>query len=127
MEWVETTARRIEEAKDKALDQLGVAEDDAEFEIFDEPKPGLFGRLRGEARVRARVRPTQARHKVDRRDRRPRKSEGGDAAPEDDRSRGRSVGRSRRSSMAAKAAHSTAKADGDSDARQPATDKEQQT
>jgi spoIIIJ-associated protein len=81
MEWVEFTARTLDEAKDLALDRLGVAADDAEFEILAEPKPGLFGRLRGEARVRARVRPAQARQKVDRRERRPRKSEGGDAAP----------------------------------------------
>ena len=81
MEWVEFTARTLEEAKDLALDRLGVAADDAEFEILAEPKPGLFGRLRGEARVRARVRPAQARQKVERRDRRPRKTEGGDAAP----------------------------------------------
>jgi spoIIIJ-associated protein len=77
MEWVEFTARTLEEAKDLALDRLGVAADDAEFEVLAEPKPGLFGRLRGEARVRARVRPAQARQKVERRDRRPRKSEAG--------------------------------------------------
>jgi spoIIIJ-associated protein len=70
MEWVETTGRTIDEAKSKALDQLGVAEDDAEITILDEPKQGLFGRTRGEARVRARVRPTQARPKAERRDRR---------------------------------------------------------
>lgn len=63
MQWVETTARTVEEAKALALDQLGVAEDEAEFEILDEPRPGLFGRVRGEARVRARVRPTQPRQK----------------------------------------------------------------
>lgn len=63
MEWVETTASTIEEAKNIALDQLGVAEDDAEFEILEEPKAGLFGRTRGEARVRARVRPTTPRGK----------------------------------------------------------------
>ncbi len=80
MEWVEFTARTLDEAKDLALDRLGVAADDAEFEVLAEPKPGLFGRLRGEARVRARVRPAQARQKVDRRERRPRKSEGGEAA-----------------------------------------------
>jgi spoIIIJ-associated protein len=74
MEWVEFTARTVEEAKDLALDRLGVAADDAEFEVLAEPKPGLFGRLRGEARVRARVRPAQARQKVDRRERRPRKA-----------------------------------------------------
>jgi spoIIIJ-associated protein len=74
MEWVETTGRSIEEAKDAALDQLGVDEQDAEFDIVDEPKFGLFGRLRTEARVRARVRPTKPRAKEDRRDRRRRRS-----------------------------------------------------
>jgi spoIIIJ-associated protein len=63
MEWVETTGRTIEEAKNIALDQLGVAEDDADFEVVEEPKPGLFGRTRGEARVRARVRPSSPRGK----------------------------------------------------------------
>jgi spoIIIJ-associated protein len=71
MEWVETTGRTIDEAKSLALDQLGVAEDEAEFEILDEPKAGLFGRMRGEARVRGRVRPMQPRQKAERRDRRP--------------------------------------------------------
>ena len=67
MQWVETTGKTTEEAKGLALDQLGVAEDDAEFEILEEPRPGLFGRLKGEARVRARVRPTAVRPKVERR------------------------------------------------------------
>ncbi|MBU3703343.1 MAG: KH domain-containing protein [Ilumatobacteraceae bacterium] len=70
MEWVETTGRTIDEAKNAALEMLGVDVDDAEFEILEEPKPGLFGRTRGEARVRARVRPTQVRPKTERRDRR---------------------------------------------------------
>jgi spoIIIJ-associated protein len=70
MEWVETTGKTVAEAKDRALDQLGVDEHDAEFEIVSEPRPGFLGRLRGEARVRARVRPTRPRPKVDRRDRR---------------------------------------------------------
>lgn len=69
MEWVETTAATVEEAKDLALDQLGVADDDAEFEIIEEPKQGLFGRTRGEARVRARVRPKAPRAKTERRER----------------------------------------------------------
>jgi len=69
MEWVETTGKTVAEAREKALDQLGVHEEDADFEVLEEPKQGLFGRVRGEARVRARVRPTQARQKVDRRDR----------------------------------------------------------
>lgn len=73
MEWVETTGKTVEEAKDRALDQLGVDETDAEFEILEEPKVGLFGRLRSEARVRARVRPTKPRAKDERRDKRRRK------------------------------------------------------
>jgi spoIIIJ-associated protein len=77
MEWVETTGKTVEEAKDAALDQLGVDEQDAEFEVLEEPRTGLFGRTRGEARVRARVRPTQARPKVERRDRRGRSGRSG--------------------------------------------------
>ncbi|MEO5974577.1 MAG: RNA-binding cell elongation regulator Jag/EloR [Ilumatobacteraceae bacterium] len=69
MEWVETTAATIEEAKNLALDQLGVADDDAEFEVVDEPKQGLFGRTRGEARVRARIKPKTPRAKAERRER----------------------------------------------------------
>lgn len=74
MEWVETTGRSVQEAKDKALDELGVDESDAEFEVLAEAQTGLFGRLRSEARVRARVRPTAPRPKDDRRDRRRRNS-----------------------------------------------------
>ena len=70
MQWVETTGKTVEEAKGLALDQLGVAEDDAEFEVVAEPKTGLFGRLKVEARVRARVKPTSVRPKLENRDRR---------------------------------------------------------
>lgn len=81
MEWVEFTARTVDEAKEMALDRLGVAADDAEFEVVTEPKPGLFGRMRGEARVRARVRPAQARQKMDRRDRKRKQDDTEGAAP----------------------------------------------
>ena len=78
MEWVETTAKSVEDAKDLALDKLGVDEADAEFEILEEPRQGLFGRTRGEARVRARVEPKAPRAKEDRpRKRRRTKSDGG--------------------------------------------------
>lgn len=77
MEWVEITGRSIDEAKEAALDQLGVADEDAEFEVLEEPKQGLFGRVRGQARVRARIRPTRPRPKVERRDRRRRSGGGG--------------------------------------------------
>lgn len=70
MEWVEITATTIEDAKAIALDRLGVDDADAEFEVVEEPKAGLFGRTRGEARVRARIKPNSVRAKADRRDRR---------------------------------------------------------
>ena len=34
MEWVETTGRTIAEALDAALDELGVHEDDVEYEVL---------------------------------------------------------------------------------------------
>jgi spoIIIJ-associated protein len=67
MDWVETTGKSIEEATDRALAHLGVHRDDAEVEVLEEPKAGLFGRVRGEARVRARVRPSGPRPKRSRR------------------------------------------------------------
>lgn len=67
MEWVETTAKTVDDAKNAALDQLGVAADEAEFEVVEEPRQGLFGRTRGEARVRARIMPAQVRQKNERR------------------------------------------------------------
>lgn len=72
MEWVEITAKTIEEARELALDQLGIDDQDAEIEVLEEPKAGLFGRTRGQARVRARVKPTAVRPKVERRERRKR-------------------------------------------------------
>jgi spoIIIJ-associated protein len=84
MEWVETTGSTVEEAKEAALDELGVDEADAEFEVISEARAGLFGRLRSEARVRARVRPTAPRAKEDRRDRRRRTSAGKDAGSASD-------------------------------------------
>lgn len=72
MEWVETTGRTIEDAKEAALDQLGIDESEVEFEVLEEPKTGLFGRPRGEARIKARVRPKAPRPKQERRARKPR-------------------------------------------------------
>src|SRR5579863_4457875 len=95
MEWVETTGRTIEEAKDAALDQLGVDETDAEFVMVSEPRAGLFGRMRGEARVRARVRPTSPRPKRTRTRRPGEQREGarrsGGSGRNGDRSRGAGV------------------------------------
>ncbi len=58
MEWVETTGRTIAEALDAALDELGVDEDDVEYEVLEQPKSGFLGRLgSSEGRIRARVKP----------------------------------------------------------------------
>jgi spoIIIJ-associated protein len=70
MEWVEVTAKSVESAKELALDRLGISVDDAEFDVVEEPRSGLFGRFRGEARVRARVKPAMVRQKHERRGRR---------------------------------------------------------
>jgi spoIIIJ-associated protein len=66
VEWVEVAGKTVEEATERALDQLGVAADDAELIVLSEPKTGLFGRVRVEARVRARVRPVGARPRRER-------------------------------------------------------------
>ena len=66
VEWVEVTGKTVDEATERALDQLGVALSDAEVLVVSEPKTGLFGRVREEARVRARVRPVGARPKRER-------------------------------------------------------------
>jgi spoIIIJ-associated protein len=58
--------KTVAEATEQALDQLGVAVGDAEVIVVDEPKTGLFGRVRVEARVRARVRPVGARPRRER-------------------------------------------------------------
>jgi spoIIIJ-associated protein len=80
VEWVEASGKSLPEAKEIVLDLLGVAEDDAEFVILSEPKAGLFGRLRGEARVQARVRPVAPPPKRGRRQRPDRNRGGGDRA-----------------------------------------------
>ena len=46
MEWIETTGQNVDEAKQKALEILGLAEREAEFEVLAEEKTGLFGRVR---------------------------------------------------------------------------------
>lgn len=63
MEWLEVRATTVESAKEQALVHLGVDESDAEFEVLSEARMGLFGRIKQEARVRARVLPTPVRPK----------------------------------------------------------------
>jgi spoIIIJ-associated protein len=70
MDWIEVTAKSIDEAKELALDRLGVIEDELEYEVLDEPKGGLFGLGRSDARIRARVKPLSREKPIDRRRRR---------------------------------------------------------
>lgn len=70
MEWVETTAKSIDEARAKALDLLNVDSADAEIEVIEDAKTNWLGRIKSEARVRARIKPKAPAPKDDRRNRR---------------------------------------------------------
>lgn len=85
MDWIVTTARTVEEAQTRALDLLGVDTADAEIQVIEEGKTGLFGRTKSEARVRARIKPKAPAAKEERRSNR------------NDRSRGRGKGGSGKS------------------------------
>ncbi|MET0158435.1 MAG: RNA-binding cell elongation regulator Jag/EloR [Acidimicrobiales bacterium] len=93
MEWVQTSGKTIDEAKERALDELGVDDRDAEFEVLEEPRSGLFGLTRGDAKVRARVRPTSPRPKQER----GRRRSGGGGRERSRSGGGRGGGRSRSS------------------------------
>jgi len=104
VEWVQTTGKTVDEAKERALDELGVDDRDAEFEVLEEPRSGLFGFTRAEARVRARVKPTAPRPKQERGRRRSgsgsggggrNRSGGGNGGRDRNRSGGGGGGRSR--------------------------------
>jgi spoIIIJ-associated protein len=84
VEWVETTGRTVAEALDAALDELGVDEDEVEYEVVQEPKGGLLGRK--EARIRARVKPI-SREKPGERRRRDTRRRGGKSGGDDARRR----------------------------------------
>ena len=43
MEWIETTGATLDEAKERALDRLGVAEDEMEIEVLAEGARSIFG------------------------------------------------------------------------------------
>lgn len=67
MDWITTSGASIDEAKSNALDQLGIVADEAEFDIVNDVEKGLFGRIKTEAKIRARVRPKAPAAKDDRR------------------------------------------------------------
>jgi spoIIIJ-associated protein len=66
MDWITTSGRTLDEAKSHALDQLGIVADDAEFDVVNDVEKGLFGRVKTEAKIRARVRPRQTATKDER-------------------------------------------------------------
>ena len=88
MEWVETTGRTVDAALDAALDQLGVHEDEVEYEVIQEPRGGLLGRK--DARIRARVRPV-SREKPGERRRRPKRQGARGGGGDESRTRTRSA------------------------------------
>jgi spoIIIJ-associated protein len=100
MDWIEVSAKTLDDAKELALDRLGVVEDELEYEVIDEPKGGLFGLGRSDARIRARVKPLSREKPADRRRRRgrsasPSRSGGNGAAGEPAARSGSGGGRSR--------------------------------
>jgi len=66
MDWITTSGGSLDEAKSHALDQLGIVADEAEFDIINDVEKSFFGRVKTEAKVRARVRPKQPSVKEDR-------------------------------------------------------------
>jgi spoIIIJ-associated protein len=70
VEWIEVSGRTLEDATELALDRLGVVADELEYEVIDEPRGGLFGIGRTEARIRARIKPISREKPTDRRRRR---------------------------------------------------------
>lgn len=90
MEWVETTGRSVAEALDAALDELGVDEDEVEYEVLEEAGGRLIHRR--EARIRARVQPLSREKPGDQRRRRTRKGRDGGRPPAKRRGSGGSGG-----------------------------------
>ena len=55
---MEFTAKTIEEAKELALKELGLSEDQVDIEIIEQPTKGLFGKLKGKAVISVTKKPT---------------------------------------------------------------------
>lgn len=81
MEWIELTGKTIDEARDEALDKLGVHESEAEIEVLEHPSVSMFGRVKSMARIRARVAPVAAPAKEERRRKGGSRNDGGSRAP----------------------------------------------
>jgi len=79
-----------------ALEALGVHQDDADIDVVNDVKVGLFNRVKDKARVRVRVKPATPRAKDDKRRRRGRS--GGDGSKNGQRSGAKAKGGSSKSS-----------------------------
>ena len=126
MEWVEVTGSSVAAATERALEQLGVAEFDAEVQVVDEPTKGLFGRVKGEARVRARVRPVEPRPKRSRGGRTRAKGGrgGGESRPRSESGESNGGGQGRRRGESKPRAERSAAGTKPSDGSKPAAVKE---
>ena len=133
MEWIEVTGRTVDEAKERALDELGVHESELEFELIDEARSGFLGRIgRSDARIRARIKPLSREKPADKRRRRRTegRSEGGESSganrgrrPRPGRPASAGAGASTSSPAAASAPTETRPAREASDASSPTTPK----
>ena len=61
----EFTAATVEEAKQAASAEFGVPEEQITFKIIEEPKKGIFGKVKGEAKVEAEYEPPVVLTKAD--------------------------------------------------------------
>ncbi|WP_419854955.1 Jag N-terminal domain-containing protein [Candidatus Poriferisodalis sp.] len=102
MEWIVVSGHTVAEARERGLDALSVAVEDADIEILAEPGRSHWGLRRQPARVRMRVRPTGPPPRVgdQRRDRRRsrRRSGGRQRQAQQSRSGNQNQNRSGRSS-----------------------------
>lgn len=63
MQWIETSGKDVQEAIESALFQLGIARDELEYTVVSEPRKGILGLGKAEARIRARVKPARFKPK----------------------------------------------------------------
>ena len=63
MQWIETSGSDIQEAVESALFQLGISRGELEYTVISEPRRGILGIGKAEARIRARVKPTTFKSK----------------------------------------------------------------
>jgi spoIIIJ-associated protein len=77
MEWIIVSAKNMAEARQQALDVLGVADSDLDVQVVQSPSKGFLGLGAKPAQIRARVKPRKPPAKDDRRDRKRRRQGAG--------------------------------------------------